>query len=210
MPTGYTQKVLDGASFEEFALETSTAFSYMARGMSESSKLANGPLPDLEKLARNSYHGKEVAKAEKQLRSVLKMSFTQAARKAREEYEEEKKQLQEGLARISADAFALDKMVKQVLAYKAPDTERHKAHKDYMLDQLKKTIEQDTDTSYYNDRLAELRPLTGRQWKKKAIVDAKHDIEYHSKEAAKDAERLKDDVDFIAGLRTALKPAPKP
>jgi predicted ATP-binding protein involved in virulence len=210
MPTGYTSKVLDGASFEEFALETATAFSYMARGLSESGKLKDGPLPDPEKAARNSYHGKKIAEAEKKLRSVLRMSFDQAARKAREEYEQEKKQLQEGLARISSDAFALDKMVKQVLAYKAPDTERHKAHKDYMLDQLKKTIEQDTDTSYYNDRLAGLKPLTGRQWKKKAIEDAKHDIEYHSKEAAEEAERLKNDVDFIAGLRNALKPAPKP
>lgn len=210
MPTGYTQKVLDGGSFEEFALETSTAFSYLARSLSESGKLADGPLPDPEKLARDSYHGKELAKAQKKLKSVLRMSFDEAAQKAKQEYDEEKKSLQEGLARISDYAFKLDKMVKAVLAYKPPDSKEHKAHKDYMLDQLKKTIEQDTDTSYYTERLAELKPLTGKQWKKKAIAGAKHDIEYHGKELAEDAERMKEAVAFMADLRTAVKGPPKP
>lgn len=210
MPTGYTQPVLDGASFEEFALETATAFSHLARRLSEDKKLADGPLPDPAKSARNSYHGKALAKAEKKLRNTMKMSFNRAARKAQKEYDERKKSLLEGLEKISANAFALDKMVKAVLAYQAPDTETHKAHKTYMLEQLKTTIEHDTDPSYYNDELEKLKLLTPQQWKKKAIEDAKHDIEYHSEKAAEETKRLAQEVEFIAGLRVAVKSPPKP
>ena len=208
MPTGYTSRVLEGASFEDFALETAGAFSYLARSFSESGKL-HGPLPDPAKLG-SKYHAQRIAEAKKALKGVLKMSFARAAQKAQSEYEAEKKDIIGQLEKISADAFTLDRMVKQVLAYEPPDTEAHKAHKSYMLDQLKKTIEQDTDPKYYLEQLTELKPLTAREWKDKAIEKARHDIEYHSKEAAEELARAQQSVAFLRDLRAAVKPAPKP
>ncbi len=55
-----------------------------------------------------------------------------------------------------------------------------------------------------------MKPLTGKQWKKKAAADAKHDIEYHGKELAEDTERMKQAVAFMADLRAAVKGPPKP
>lgn len=208
MPTGYTSRVLEGASFEDFALDTAGAFSHLARSFCESGKL-HGPLPDPAKMG-SKYRQDAIAKAEKELKSALKMSFTRAAKKAQKEYEAEKKDITEQLDKISAYSFTLDKMVKQVLAYQPPDTEAHKAHKTYMLDQLKQTIEHDADPKYYLEQLAQLKPLTGREWKEKAVEEARHDIEYHSKEAAKELANAQQSVAFLRDLRAAVKPAPKP
>jgi hypothetical protein len=208
MPTGYTSRVLEGASFEDFALETAGAFSHLAASFSESGKL-HDPLPDPAVLG-SKYHEKRIAEAKKKLKSTLKMSFARAAKKAQKEFDGEKKDLIEQLDKVSAHAITLSRMVGQVLEYQPPDTEVHRAHKAYMIDQLKKTIEHDADPQYYLDRLGEMKLLTGREWKEKTIKGAKRDIEYNSEHAAKELERAQQSVAFLRDLRAAVKPAPKP
>jgi hypothetical protein len=207
MPTGYTDKVLKGSTFEEFALDTASAFSHLAQSINEKGDL-HAPLPDPEKAAR-SYHDERVAEAQKTLKNSLKMSFASAARKAQKEYDEEKQSLTEALSQTIQNGFKLEKMIQQVLEYEAPDTEAHKAHKKYMLDQLKTTMEHDADPKYYNERLGELKLLTAQEWKEKTIKQAKSDIEYHSAEAEKDRARARESVSFLANLRAAVKPGPK-
>jgi len=205
MPTGYTGEVLKGETFQQFAEHTTSALSYVARSMQEN---GTDELPDPKKAGR--YHKRELKKAEKRLTSVIKMSFNRAAKKAKKECQDRKDSLTRALAEVAINGHKLSEMQKQVEAYEPPATDRHKAHKAYMLDQLKITREHDANPAYYVEELAGLKPLTARAWKKQAVQEAREEVARHREELAKEKERVAEDVEFISQVRAAAKKVSAP
>ena len=168
MPTGYTSRIhdLQEVSFKDFVSQCAYAFMIEGRD-SHSDKLP-------ESISDESivYHREKLEEAKSALDSFLRLSYDdladQNSLKHSADVESWSRETQKN-AKIMA---AYNKMLNEVLAWKPP-TETHQGLKDFMLEQLRSSIEFDNYTPSMP-----VRPST-EEFKQKKIDSLKWNINYH-------------------------------
>lgn len=201
MPSGFTEKIAKGITFEEFAM-------ICARGMGACISMRDDPLdkPIPDEFKPSPYYKEHIAKHEKELVALEKMSRAKADLKAEEEYEKEVESRDEIFREKTDLKKKYDKMLVKVKAWKPP-TPDHRELKEFMIRQIEGSIGFDTWSDEELDRYYPVPVrLSGEQWKDKTRNKIMHDINYYKKEYREDCERVAYRNKWIKELRESLKP----
>lgn len=195
MPTGYTADLYEGndQSMETFVLRC-------ARVMGACILQRDNPFDDLPALsAPSDYHLNQIRDAERELSRLNALTVDDAAAEAREE---RRLAIEE---RISLDKKALElrerylAMLHQVYGWQPP-TPDHAGLKDFMIEQLKTSMDHDCWTGY-----PDIPPVTsGEAWLQQKKEDLIKDVAYHTKENQNEVDRTRSRNRWITELYKSL------
>jgi len=196
MPTGYTAKIEEGCTFEEYLWGCARAFGALVTMRDEP---MNAQIP--EKFEPSKYHTEALEKANQELSRLDSLSKEQIA----EAIETEHKEVEEANANYKREAERKNKNYKhireQVEAWEPPSPD-HADMKRFMLEQI--------DICYpvfeYQRDMPQSNPDA---WLAEKKQKAARDIEYHANELAKEIERTEGRNKWLTQLRQSV-PQPTP
>jgi hypothetical protein len=196
MPTGYTAAIKDGITFQQYALGCARAFGALL-DMRDSP--INAPIP--EQFEPGTYHTEALAKAEARLTQLLEhTSAEDAEREATVDYEEALASNRTWIEKSDALQAQYEAMLVEVDRYRPPTLE-HVGFKEFMQDQIRKSIKGDCGT----DWLTEPVQLSGSQWLGREIAAADSAVAYHTRYDQEEIKRVEQQNQWIAALRESLK-----
>lgn len=196
MPTGYTADIKDGISFEQFALNCAKAFGAC---ISMRDLPSGAPIP--EEFEPSKYHADQLAEARRQLAFYEAMPQEEATELAAAEHREAEANRLRRLQENRNTLEAYEGMLDQVRLW-SPPSEQHEELKNFMIDQLGKSIEFDDSTKY----LSTPTPLvSAADWLEAKKAKALKDIEYHKAEDAKEQARTAERNQWVRLLRESLR-----
>lgn len=190
MPTGYTAPIEKGISFREFVLNCARAF------ISRDDKAITDDVKPSE------YHSNELKKLQQELRDLHVMTVEEADIRAHKEYSELKNGNETFLKNKDELRKKYDLMLVEVIKW-CPPTHEHDALKEFMIDQIQKSI--NFDCGDYSHILQEPCLLPPLQWINKERDRIFHDIKYHTKEDNEERERVALNNKWVRDLKECLK-----
>jgi hypothetical protein len=198
MPTGYTSYIYDGGKdFTKFAINCARAFGALVNMRDEPN---DAQIP--EEIVSDSYHTLALAKAKKELKKLEKLSVYEASIKASKEHESIIKEAKKQIALIESRKKRYEYMLKKAEEYVSPSPE-HDTYKEFMIQQIKSSLEFDCDNSFYVSDLRN-KKLTGKEWLKNNISLYKGTIKYHEVCVVKENENAKKKTAWLKNLRISL------
>lgn len=195
MPTGYTEEIKNGISFEDFVMTC-------ARQMSPLICLKDNfyaPIP--EKFEPSKYHLETLKLYEEKLKKLQEMLpfETEAAAK---EYYEKRIEYNKTMKQKNILLEEKYKKIKKQVEEWQPPTEKHEALKKFMFEQINTSIECDCHVDYFDETPIK---LTGKQWLKEKIEETKDSIKYHKEKYEKEIIHTKEANEWLNQLRNSLK-----
>lgn len=197
MPTGYTAAVQDGTITElrPFAMQCARAFGALItmRDDPHDAKIPHKFEPDTR------YYDERVAEAQEKLSNLPHMSPAECDAAASAGHEQEV-----AAWRVRAQTRELQRqryedMISKAHAWRPPEAVL--GLKDFMLEQLTKSIDFDCNIGKYDP---EPTPKNGNEWQAAQIKDAQRDLSYGLEERAKEIERIADRNLWLDALRVSL------
>lgn len=168
MPTGYTYGVQEGnvTTLDAFAQECARAFLWQSRDSNEKDLIKLVTIPnDVE------YQKNQLVKAKENLNELLALTETEWRTRYEEEKADDIRRQQERNERLKTEQARYNAMIEKVEAW-TPPTEKHEDLKEFMLDQLAKSLDFDC-----SDRM--LYPCTFQEydsWKSHQLAYARGDV----------------------------------
>ncbi len=136
MPTGYTSKIADGISFKEFVLICS-------RNFGANIQMRDEPLGiEIKEYEPNKYYVNKLNETKEKYKNFLDMDSNELIELWNEEYQEDVKWRVEANAKNKDLKNKYETMLEKVNAF-IPPTEDHINLKNFMIDQLEKSIKFD-------------------------------------------------------------------
>lgn len=193
MPTGYTYAILEGATFEEYALQCARGFGALVMMRDEPS---DAPIPDSFEVSPY-YRGKlELAKKEfARLNDLTKKGWQ---KEMDTNYEEAKKKNEAFRQKNLADKAKYEAMLVKAKAYKAPSAE-HEGYAQFLVSQIEESINFDCSYSYPNPKKQSLEEYIQSTLKK-----AQDDIVYYNKSYSEELDRVASRNKWIKELKQSL------
>lgn len=194
MPTGYTCHLYDGEqSFPEYAMTCARAFGACI-------EMRDDPLdkPIPEKFEPSDYHAKGLAKGQNDLRFWQNATEDEVTAARLGEFDKLQASHMKRIAECAARLARYQKMKAEVQAWQPP-TDEHTGLKEFMLQQLETSM---SDCTTYTTAPTE---TSNEDYRAEKIRRAESDIDYHTKEMAKDEERAKGRTDWVQALRDSLR-----
>ena len=189
MSTGYTDKIKDGITFEEFALSCARAF-----GFTEATgKYWIPPPPD--------YHVRGLAREKRKLAKVNRTTIAEAEKTALVVYKKGSNRIKKQIKKDRLLMAQYRNMLRQVEAW-IPPTSDHTEIKEFMAKQITGSIDFDGLRDYYIENPAILQ--TGEEWLKTQKEVAQRDIAYHSEGIKKEMEQAEVGNAWVKALRDSL------
>ena len=195
MPTGYTEEIAKGITFQEYAMGCARAFGACITMRDEPS---GTPIPD--KFEPSDYHAKALAGLRERLEELKAMTPDQAEIEAGKAYDTAETVRLTRMQELAELRQKYDGMLKKAQAW-TPPTLEHKEFKRFMCGQIEQSINFDCDTSYYEtptDR------KTGPQWLHFGLMECARQIAYHEKEHAAEVERAEKRTGWLLALRQSF------
>jgi len=197
MPTGYTEAISKGISFEKFVMQCARAMGACVTMRDDSS---DTEIP--ERFEPSDYYQKRLKETKETLKRLQKMSLTDAQKQANTEYKSEvvrhKKQIEES-HKLNQKYV---EMLFQVEQWRPP-TQDHEGLKNFMVEQITSSITFDCNAEYYRDNPPQM--LTGEKYLETHTARALSDIDYYEKENRKETARVNSRNIWIKQLRESLK-----
>lgn len=200
MATGYTHKIKDGITFEQFAMGCARAFGACVEMRDDPSDV---PIP--EKFEPSIYHKKALAECRKTLAKIEGMKAVECDAESEKEYSHAKKLCEKRIREGQELAEKYKAMLCQIANY-TPPSKDHEGFKKFMIEQVSESLKFDYGVGYDTRELASLRKLSAKEWKAEAIKKAKDDIAYHTKEDKEECARAEGRTLWVKQLRDSLKP----
>jgi hypothetical protein len=203
MPTGYTAGILDGkiTTFPQFAKQCMRAFGATIHMRDDDMDVEYTPRTP------SDYHTKEIEKAKQLLKDAEALPDETIVANKKAQLEESKKYHIESIEKAKIGAKSMNDILKDVRKWQPPTTE-HNGLKDFMIDQIVKTIDFDCKTDYHDENLAkielELLSLNATEIRKEMKAKAKKDFEYHTKEYNADVQRCEQSNQWVTDLIDSL------
>lgn len=192
MPTGYTAKVQDGATFEEFVWGCARAFGAL---VSMRDDPVNAPIP--EQFDVSSYYQDALAKDIARLEDLEAMQEAQATAAAAAAYKKKLREHEEQAAKHQQTRENYEAMITKVEGWIPPSGE-HEQLRDFMLKQLRESIEFDCYT------IDPAKELDGEAWLADALVSVRSSIDYDRREQIKEQERTESRNEWLRLLRESV------
>lgn len=188
MPTGYTAGILDGTikDFPQFAKLCMKAFGATIMMRDE-------PLyKEWEPRVPSDYHTKAIDKAKEDLEKSKSMSDEDIMAKAKSEIEKNKDYHSKKILECTSSLKNLNELLIKAKEF-VPPTEEHQGIKDFMIDQIEKTISFDADDKYHVEKLLKLdeefKSLSPKKVRASMVEKANYDLNYHNQENEKEIQR---------------------
>ena len=197
MPTGYTAKIADGISFNDFIMDCARAFGACISMRDEPN---DKPIP--EKFEASKWYKEKYEATQKELESLSKLSIETASTIANEDYEKAVASRQEGITkndRLKERYYAMLGCAKQW----QPPTPDHIELKSFMIKQIEDSVKFDCDNSYHLKNQPVL--LSGEKWIEKRRAKLLKDLDYYFDENQKEIERNNGRNAWVKALRESLK-----
>jgi len=192
MPTGYTAKIKDGITFEEYALGCARAFGATILMRDEPS---DTPIPD--KFEASDYHEKKIKETRGE---IFALDFLNKEKEAEIQHSEKMERHIKSLADMRETRSKYKDMLAEAERYESP-SENHVEFKRFMISQIVKSIEWDCSESYMGDAPVK---LSGEQWLEARIAKLDWDLNYHEKGHAEELDRVNERNLWIKQLRESL------
>ena len=196
MPTGYTAKIKDGISFEQFALSCARAFGACVT-------LRDNPMDEgiPERFWASKYHAEAIEKCRHELAALALMSDSDCESAAQLSYDAKVKDQTEYINGKIVQRATYEAMLAQVENW-TPPTPDHVGLRDFMLQQIRETIRFDCSGDYNKPAIV---LETGQEWADKRLWELTRDLEYHKTEYAKEVARAREATEWVRALRGSLK-----
>lgn len=199
MATGYTHKIKDGITFEQFAMGCARAFGACIEMRDESS---DTPIP--EKFEPGDYHPKAIAAVQAEMSKVEAMTDSECSLLAEKEFKQSRERIVRYMDESSALADKYKAMLEKIEAYNPPSKD-HEEFKKFMLGQVSESLKFDCGGDFHQQELEALRMQTGKRWKKEKLATLKRDIAYHTKEFKEECARAEGRTLWVKQLLDSLK-----
>ena len=190
MPTGYTADVQSGKieTLEDYAWVCARAFGALVMMRDDSS---DTPIPERFE-PEISYHEKALTKARQDLCQEWKSESC-----AQVEFDQAILSFEKSVKESNSQLSRYESMLSKVRDWDAPFD--HKGMKNFMIEQLEKSIEHDCYTPE--------RPIkkTGEKWLETKLINAAENIRYHDKKIAEETVRTENRNTWLADLRKSLE-----
>lgn len=195
MPTGYTDEIAHGITFEKFVMTCARAFGALVNMRDER---LDAPIP--EKFPVDDYHKKMIDETKAQIIKVRAMTRESVDAEAEAEYQTALADRAKELVRRNALRAKYDAMLARVRAW-IPPTPDHEGLKAFMQSQIEDSIKWDCLVDF--DEI-EIQKERGEVWRIQKLIALKRDLTYHEKHNAEEIERTERRNAWVAALRTNL------
>ena len=200
MATGYTQFILNGCSFKEFALRCARNFGALVHMREDP---MDAEIPD-EVDSGNEYYENQFRAAESDLKRVQNMTPEDAEAGAQRQYESRLEDYRECIERCREKQEKYNKMLEHVRAWKVP-SEEHNGLRDFMIEQIEGSIDHDCDIAYWNRSMHGVRKMTGEEWLKDMTETAEKHLEYVRGKVEENRARNNSKAIWIRQLKESLE-----
>lgn len=156
-----------------------------------------------EKFEPSSWYKEKIEGLERELEKVKRIGPLTAQTCAKEDYEQQVAAHQKYISNMKDDMSKYKAMYAKIVKWKPP-TDDHIHLKKFMIDQINSSIAHDCDIQYHVEKIKELRPLTGAQWKKQRVKKIEENIKYCEEKYAEEVERAAWRTQWITELRKSL------
>ncbi len=196
MPTGYTYKIEEGISFQEYALQCARAFGACISMRDEPS---DTPIP--EKFEESSYYSKEVEKIKKKLEQLELLSEKELQEIIDNEYGDEIKNKQKQITKCKMLKKKYDKMLEEIIRWTPPSIE-HFELKHFMRNQINISYS-DCDCEYWENK--KIIKLSVEQYRNEKKKELSKDLDYYMYNWKEETERVAKRNLWIKQLRDSLE-----
>jgi len=200
MSTGYTYAVKDGkvTELKDFAMQCARAFGacITMRDDPIDAEIPNAFEP-------SDFHAKSLAAAQARLADLRTMSDREIARAVDADYEKAVEYWRERMAKRKAERERYEAMIAKVEAW-TPPTDEHVGLKNFMLEQLRDSLDFDCGTSSF-DKMPVRQ--TEAAWHAAQVAGAERRIARDAEEHQKEVDRVKGRTEWVAALRRSLEGA---
>lgn len=194
MPTGYTDAIKNGITFNEFVWSCARAFGALIMMRDDAS---DAPIP---KFQPSTYNADRLLVEEVELAALLKMTPAEADAAALAVYEAEYKQVEKWNQEKVELLKKYEQMLASVTAWEPP-TPEHSGLKKFMAEQIQQSID-------FDCRPSELpEPQRGKVWLENKVASTRRSIEYHREENIKEIDRTDGRNEWVEALD---KSVPRP
>jgi hypothetical protein len=204
MPTGYTAGIIDGKinTFQDFAKQCMRAFGACIHMRDEDYDKNYEPrLP-------SDYHLKRIEKSKEEIARINSISDEDLILTRKVEIETEIKRCKDSISKQKKNRNALLSIKSDIQDW-TPPTSEHVGIKDFMLEQIKVTIEGDCDPRYYLKEIKELQSklifLDAKDERRRMLELENSRIEYGKVEYEKEVKRCNDANKWITDLLDSIK-----
>lgn len=198
MPTGYTYAVQEGkvTEFRDFAMACARAFGALVEMRDDPN---DAPIPD-EFKPHTSYHDEALVAAQKTLAKLPGLHANECQRRADAVFDAAVAERQARQIRRETERQRYSAMIEKAAAWQPP-TPDHEGMQDFMLEQLRTSLDHDC-----NDRYDEApKWLTGEQWRRDELDRATRDIAYHTEKRDDEIRRAARRTAWVRALRESLR-----
>ncbi len=196
MPTGYTEAIGKGITFEEFAMRCSRAFGALVSMRDDNS---NAPIPN--EFEPSTHHAQAIANERQTLANIRSLTLEETNAEADKVYRDECVHRKEASEKNDILMVAYRSMLQDVLNW-IPPTPDHEELKKFMMSQIEESIKFDS-MSDFHDKYPIIK-TTGAEWRDKKIASSIRSLEYHTEENEKEIERASSKTKWIQDLRKSL------
>jgi len=203
MPTGYTAGILDGkiTTFTQFAKKCMRAFAATIHMRDDDMDAEFTPRTP------SGYYLEEIEKAKQLLKDAETLSDEVIVKNRKKELEKSKEYHLSAIEKKKVDKKNMNDILKYVRKWQPP-TADHNEIKDFMIDQIEKTIYFDCKTQYNDEALElielELLTLNASEIRKAMVETSKEDFEYNTKNYNEDVERCDKSNQWVSDFVESL------
>ena len=196
--TGYTNFIQNGK------VTTATDFLKLClRNFGVLMHLRDEPLsPDIPReLPKDDYNERKLAEAKEKLAKYNEMSSKEWEEKLAEKLKSEEEYADKHDKEVDDFASKLNAIKAGVLAW--PCGNEYGSVKKFALEQIEMSMP--TKSTWVYDTVKHLKEITPEDYRKECIKEVEHEIEYHTKEVAEEAERNRSANEYLAGFWKSLE-----
>lgn len=199
MPSGYTYGIIEGkiTTLDQFSKVCMRAFLIHMRDENNDIEVYH--------VKPSKYHKDRCEEAKSRIKESDSLSDNVIISTRKNELLESRKSYKESIKSIKLSAKRLGSILKDAKKW-TPPTNNHVKFKNFMIDQLQATLDQDGNTGYCDKVLAnisdDLTSLNAKDIRKSIKDGADSDIEYHSRMYNKEVERCKSSNKWIDAILT--------
>lgn len=195
MPSGYTAKIYNGEEVtgKEFVIQCARAFGATIMMKDEP---MDKPIPEFEP---DNYYLKSLKNEKEKLLKFQRMTTEEAQVELDSRYEKSQKEYYESIKKYSELESRYTRTLREVEAWQPPSAE-HIHLKEYAIDQLKSSIENDCNTKYL--RLPEREDA--KTWLSDMIEHYQKNIIRYQKDWENEVQRTEERNQWIRQLKESL------
>ncbi len=198
MATGYTYKIGEGVSFNDFVMTCARAMGACVMMRDDS---PDAPIPD--KFEPSTHHAERLQESVDRLCEVNEIDHTHAWSQSLKNHKAEIQHAQKEIKKNQELKVKYEAMLAKVQAWEPPSSD-HVEFKNFMIQQITDSIKWDCGDTFHQKRLAR-KPLSGKKYKQIMLDTAVNDIIYHNKENKAEIQRAEERTRWVNQLRDSLK-----